>query len=203
MYGYIYLTTNKVNGKQYIGKKVSDVFVKNYLGSGTYIRKAIKKYGKENFTVTIIEQCDDNESLNQRELYWISYYNAVNDDNFYNLAVSGEGFKKGMKFSSEHKKKLSEGKIGELNPNFNKKPNENQLKGLEIGWHKSASDKLKKKLSEIRTGIEVTQETRNKLSQNAKGRHYINNGKDNKMVYDSEMNDYLSNGWVRGRIKNY
>ena len=108
-----------------------------------------------------------------------------------------------MKFSEDHKQKLADGKMGELNPNYQKKPNEKQMKGLEIGWYKSASAKQRETLSKIRTNITVTQETRDKLSKSSIGRHYINNGKDNKRVFDSEMEYYLSNGWVKGRIKNY
>jgi len=202
MYGYIYLTTNNINGKRYIGKKVSESFVENYYGSGTYIRKALKKYGKTNFTVAIIEECNSREELNRKERFWIKRYNAVESKEFYNLAVGGEGFSKGMRFSDEHKQKLAEGKVGENNPNYQKKPNENQARGLEIGWHLPASEKHKKRLSEIRTGCEVSEETRKKLSEAGKGKRTINNGKITKRVNEHELEWYLSNGWVRGYVKN-
>lgn len=53
---YIYMTTNLINGKKYIGQhkgKVND----SYLGSGTTITKAIQKYGKENFKKDILCMC--------------------------------------------------------------------------------------------------------------------------------------------------
>ena len=55
MYGYIYITTNKLDGRKYIGKKKSEIFLGNkYLGSGVHLECAVKKYGKENFSVDFI-----------------------------------------------------------------------------------------------------------------------------------------------------
>ena len=92
MYGYIYMTTNLVNGKKYIGKKKSETFLhEQYLGSGTYLNRAIDKYGKENFKVELIEECEDKDILNEREKYWISHYRSVENINLYNVAQGGEG----------------------------------------------------------------------------------------------------------------
>ena len=51
---YIYKTTNRVNNKVYIGKSMK-TFNENYLGSGILLQKAIKKYGKESFSVEVID----------------------------------------------------------------------------------------------------------------------------------------------------
>ena len=87
---YVYITTNKINGKQYIGQhkgRPDD----NYLGSGTTILKAINKYGKENFTKSILCFCETREEADTKEREYIQLYNAVNDDNFYNNAEGGTG----------------------------------------------------------------------------------------------------------------
>lgn len=84
---FIYKTTNKVNGKKYIGLCTRDD--KNYLGSGKLIKEAIKKYGKKNFEREILEECDNFNTLCEREIYWINKYDAVNNDNFYNLSYGG------------------------------------------------------------------------------------------------------------------
>lgn len=93
MYGFIYITTNHINGKRYIGQKKYDKegAWKNYLGSGIHLKRAIKKYGKDNFSKEIVEECDSKEKLDEREIYWISFYNAVDSDNFYNIASGGDG----------------------------------------------------------------------------------------------------------------
>ena len=46
MYGYIYKTTNKINGKIYIGQHRCDHFDESYIGSGSRLLKAVKKYGR-------------------------------------------------------------------------------------------------------------------------------------------------------------
>lgn len=93
MFGYIYITKNLIDNKQYIGKHVSSVFEpEKYMGSGKYLEYAIAKYGKENFSQSLIEECGDEFTLNEREKYWISYYNAVESDMFYNIGEGGDGF---------------------------------------------------------------------------------------------------------------
>ena len=92
MYGYIYKITNLVNGKIYIGKKVSSTFLENkYLGSGTLLQEAIKKYGKNEFQVELLEECSDKPELGEKEIYWIATLNAQDKNIGYNIANGGEG----------------------------------------------------------------------------------------------------------------
>lgn len=93
MYGFIYITTNHVNGKKYIGQKKYDKNNKwkKYLGSGIILKSAIAKYGEDSFSKEIIEECETKEILDNREKYWIKYYDAIEDDNFYNIASGGDG----------------------------------------------------------------------------------------------------------------
>ena len=59
MYGFVYMTTNNINGMKYIGMHKSDDMNDNYLGSGVALHKAIKQYGKENFTRIILDTAED------------------------------------------------------------------------------------------------------------------------------------------------
>ena len=85
----IYETINKINGKRYIGKdKHNDL---NYLGSGKILNKAIKKYGAENFVKIILEYCDSEDDMAEREQHWIEITDAQRSDTYYNIGPGGEG----------------------------------------------------------------------------------------------------------------
>ena len=90
-YNYIYKTENLVNGKIYIGKHSTDKLEDGYLGSGLILKHAIKKYGKKNFKKIILEYCDTDEKLNDREIYWIKEEKSNINYGGYNLTEGGEG----------------------------------------------------------------------------------------------------------------
>lgn len=94
MHYIIYKIINKLNNKIYIGKHITTNINDGYMGSGTYIKKAYKKYGKENFTKEIIEETDK-DKLNDREKYWIKYYNSNKSRYGYNRTIGGDGVGKG------------------------------------------------------------------------------------------------------------
>lgn len=56
--GFIYMTTNMINGKKYIGKRLYDKrgIWKEYLGSGVLLKRAIRKYGRQSFKRDIIDR---------------------------------------------------------------------------------------------------------------------------------------------------
>lgn len=72
----IYKTTNLLNGKIYVGQDTRNN--PYYLGSGILLNKAIKKYGRKNFVKETIEHCNSIKQLNEREVYWVKYYNSAN-----------------------------------------------------------------------------------------------------------------------------
>lgn len=90
MYGYIYKTTNLINNKFYIGQHKSSVFDPNYYGSGLLINQAIKKYGKTNFKIEILEWCESLDVMCEKEKYYIKLYDALNKDIAYNISKGGE-----------------------------------------------------------------------------------------------------------------
>ena len=68
MHYTVYKTTNLINNKIYIGQHITNNLDDGYLGSGKNLKHDIKKYGKENFTISVIEECDDSE-INDREIF--------------------------------------------------------------------------------------------------------------------------------------
>lgn len=85
----IYKTTNLVNGKVYVGK---DAYNRStYFGSGNILRRAIAKYGKENFKKEILEVCKSLAHLAEREKYWIAELHSTDRSIGYNLTEGGNG----------------------------------------------------------------------------------------------------------------
>ena len=84
----IYKITNLLNNKIYIGQSnnIERRFQEHKSRNIIPIDQAIQKYGKENFSFEIIEECSL-EQLNDRETYWIIKYNSI--DNGYNFSLGG------------------------------------------------------------------------------------------------------------------
>ena len=83
----IYKIINKINGKVYIGQDSNNN--PEYYGSGKLIKRAISKYGKENFIKEVIEYVRDIDDMDVRETYWIDYYNSVDPEKGYNINPVG------------------------------------------------------------------------------------------------------------------
>ena len=84
----IYKVINLINEKYYIGKDAKNN--PNYLGSGLLIKKAIKKYGKNNFKKEILNTYDNLKDLNNAERIYVNE-KIINDTKSYNLAIGGQG----------------------------------------------------------------------------------------------------------------
>lgn len=185
MYGYIYITTNLINNMKYIGQHKADKLDESYYGSGSLITKAIKKYGKDNFKIEIIEWCNSKKELNDCEIFWINKYDALNSRNFYNLTPGGDGVRGCEPWNKGKHQPL----------------HENSKKGLEIGWHLPASEKLKEKLRNRKELVEYTPEYRSKLSNAQSMNRTVNDGIKNIIIKVWELDEYLNNGYMRGRVK--
>lgn len=212
MYGYIYMTTNLINGKMYIGQKKSTNFLKErYLGSGSLLRKAVKKYGKENFKVEMLCECDSKEELDEMEIYFIKQFDAKNNDNFYNLTPGGEsgvgGPKfKGHKHTEESKKKISEGNKGANNKFFGKHHNEETKKIMreKAKKRKPVSQETREKLSKIHKGVKFTEEHKRKISEAQKGQNGNNYGKKLSKETKSKISNTVSNQiWMNDGNRSY
>lgn len=90
----IYKYTNIINNKIYIGqskdilcRQKQHLYESKNIRDNSIFHKAIKKYGIKNFNFEIIEECDQNK-LNEREIFWIAYYNSL-VPNGYNMTPGG------------------------------------------------------------------------------------------------------------------
>lgn len=168
MQAHIYLVTNLINGKQYVGQSTVD---RNKVGHGKAITKAYKKYGKQNFTYEkICNGINNRKTLNSIEKFWIKVFNTI-APNGYNIEEGGsdkgnvaESTKQklrelniGKVISQETKDKISNSLKGKNNPFYGKKHSKETL--LKISLSSSArkgkyktSDKTKQILSELHSG---------------------------------------------------
>lgn len=111
----IYKIVNMVNGKVYIGQSIDiekrwakhrrNAFNPNDKGYNYPLYSAIRKYGVENFSFEILEECSRNE-LNEKEIYYIKEYKSNQKSYGYNI-VEGGG-------EAPHTSKLSENHISEI-----------------------------------------------------------------------------------------
>ena len=80
----IYKITNKITGECYIGqskniyKRWMQHCYKCYGNENEKFARAIRRYGLPNFTFEVVEYCDTKDALDDREMYWIKYYNSYN-----------------------------------------------------------------------------------------------------------------------------
>jgi group I intron endonuclease len=184
MYGIIYITINKVTNRKYIGqhKCISSKF-DGYLGSGKLLNRAIKKYGKENFTRKTLTCANTEEELNHLEREYIGYFKAIEDRNFYNIHVGGYGGDTyGGKTESEKqefKKKMQSVTQGENNGMFGKHHNEEtkkkiaENKNMEIYHSEGFRNTMKKATIGKNNGMynkNHSQESKDKMSKNSIGK---------------------------------
>lgn len=113
----IYKFENLVNGKKYIGQSVNierrykDHIVRaknNFINNTEYdssLHKAMRKYGINNFSFEILEECEKIE-LNEKERYWIAHYNSYHKG--YNETSGGDANEHSVKFNEEFIKKIQQ-----------------------------------------------------------------------------------------------
>ena len=163
IYNYVYLITNNLNGKIYVGKHSTDNLNDGYMGSGKLIRLAYNKYGIENFTKQILQFAETEEELNDLEMFYIKDLDAKTKG--YNLTDGGEGvlglhkdaWNKGVPCTKEAKQKISAANKGQK------------------AWNKGipCTEEVKQKISVKLKGKPLSEETKLKM----KGRVSSNKGK--------------------------
>lgn len=205
----IYKITNLVTNKIYIGQTVSSLEKRwgqhwSDMRSKGILRKAITKYGKNNFKIEQIDSANSMDELNQKELEWISKLDSRNPSIGYNLMLGG----KNSKHDERSKKHMSEvmkikshmiGKKGAQHPRYGVPHSEETKCKLKEYYSKNAgsnkgkkfSEETKLKISKANTGKVTSQQTKDKISEAQKGIK-----KPNSSITRNKIEEYkLSRGW--------
>lgn len=97
----IYQIRNKLNGMIYIGQHQTENVDDGYMGSGLRIRRAIEKYGIENFEKTILFECKSEAEMNAKEAEIVNEEFIARDD-VYNICLGGmDGSWKSLSFNAK------------------------------------------------------------------------------------------------------
>jgi hypothetical protein len=159
-YHYIYKTTNLLNGRYYYGLHSSNELEDGYLGSGTYLRRAIRKYGTDNFKREIVEFCKTRSELKSREREIVTLQEIAKKECM-NLRVGGSCNLNldefcgenhpmyGKQHSVESKNKMSVSAFKRITSEKSREKRSELSKGCGNNFYgKSHSDESKKKMSE-------------------------------------------------------
>ena len=99
----IYLWTNLVNGKKYVGQTTCfhrRMKTYRYTYPNAYMEHAVNKHGLDNFDITILERDVPLDKLDEREQYWLDYYQSYDADKGYNICKVA-GTTKGVTHTEE------------------------------------------------------------------------------------------------------
>ncbi|MGE7695581.1 hypothetical protein ACQKNC_15985 [Lysinibacillus sp. NPDC094177] len=155
MYRFVYMTTNKLNGKKYIGKHTTKDLNDGYYGSNSELIEDIKVYGENNFERIILEYANSEEELRKKESYYLRTNSVVENSDFYNGSYSSTGGNFIQYMTTEQYEKYIE-------------------KQRKVQTGKKRSQKTKERISKNNVGFKGkkhTKESAKKISESLKGKN--------------------------------
>ena len=213
----IYKSTNKITEKIYIGqtthtldKRIKNHIKESKIESNRPFMTSIKNYGIGNFVFEIIDSADNLNELNDKEIYWIDFYNSVSP-NGYNVTGGGQGKK--MISTNELSRRISKGL--QNSEKWQKTKNSEEYKKKFLGrnkgkkftpehkekiWEKNKERILKFNKSTSKEWIVVDKEN-NIIRMTGKEEYFEKLGMDTGDV--SRMSKILSQGKNRKRYNGY
>ena len=211
-YHLIYRTTCIITGKFYIGMHSTDELNDGYIGSGRYLQSSIKKHGKENHMLEILEFCADRSKLREREKEIVDQQ-LLSNELCMNLKLGGEG-------GWDHIQ-LSQDEISERNSRASKSHWEKFRAGDEVLKGKVKAARLKGAESKRKndtvyslgfTGKKHKPESLEKMKASHAGKQQGESNsqfgtkwvihpdtKEAKKISSNEIENFLTSGWVLGR----
>lgn len=178
---FVYKITNLSNHKLYIGKTnniterwASHINEANLQRKNKPLYNAINKYGIDNFTIEIIENCEEESYCFEREKFWIEFFKTnickYGNEFGYNLTEGGEGAT-GYVHTLEQKENKSLCKMGEKNPFYGKTHSQESIDKISKSrLGKTLSIETKEAISAQLKGVPKNENTKRKMSLSAVGK---------------------------------
>lgn len=223
MYYLIYKITNMINNKIYIGKHKTDDINDNYMGSGTMLKRAINKYGIENFEKEILFECSTEKEMNEKEKQIVNN-NFISRSDTYNIKNGGEGGWDYCNNNHEMQSKKAKNnwtKYGDNHPmvfgvkrfwnSLSKEEYEQYLKRISDGckkYYETHQNPMlgKKHSKETKRKIGEKNSIRQKGELNSNYGHcwiYNDETEENKNIKKELLDEFLRKGWKKGRKTKY
>lgn len=211
-YHYIYKTTCKVTGRYYIGMHSTSNLEDGYIGSGKRLWYSIRKHGRENHSIEILEWLPNRSSLKEREKELVNE-TVLQDSQCMNLKLGGEG---GFTDREHQRKAQLLGAISTLkimrerlkkkeleNPE-SKNDRVNKMKATSIEKYGSANGwKNKKHNSDSIERMRIAKKEFGKGEKNSQfATTWITKNGTNKKIKNTDLDQYIQNEWIRGRKLN-
>jgi group I intron endonuclease len=192
---FVYLVTNKVNGKKYVGQHAGND-LESYWRRNVWLAemgyegkrllyRAIRKYGEDGFDVKPLVIVGTKEEMDRYEIGLIKAWDLTNPEKGYNITLGGGG-SLGVKFSKETRAKMSKAREGKTMSEENRLKFIERIKGNKfalgrkmskehldkiIATHLGAkrSDEAKRRMSEAHLGKTQSEETKKKRANANRG----------------------------------
>lgn len=211
----VYCHLNKTNGKMYFGQTICEP--KSRWGSNGIRYRVnepfwldIQKYGWDGFEHIVLYDSLTSELANYFEKMLISDFNTTDNDYGYNHEEGGVG---GYSVLSDVREKISDtlkdwyktpGNEHPMQGKHHTDETKQKMRQAKLGRHLSEEHKKKIGLSSRgrNIGRKASEETRLKQSVAKKGKVWVTNDQETKLILPSEVDNYLAKGYRLGFKKN-
>jgi group I intron endonuclease len=200
-YYIVYKTTNLINNMYYVGCHQTNNLHDGYIGSGKYLKRAIKKYGIKNFKFEILYLLSSKDEMFKTEKKIVNE-SLVKDPMSYNLKIGGSGGNPGIVGAFLGKTHSSETKEKIRHKALNKKASKSTREKIsQNNWAKKQPEKFREHARNINLGKPKSKEQRKKQSDSQRGKKLVNNGIIAKWASLNEIENLLKDGWKLGKDK--
>lgn len=199
-YGCVYKITNLINGRVYVGqtirplkKRWSQHVSDANVGKSMLISRAIRKYGSDGFSIEVVEECIDQDTLNVCEIQWIMELGTLNGGG-YNISLHpGRG-----PMAEETKKRISQARMGHPTSEATRKKISVSKKG------QCHTEETKRKISQSKMGQTLSEEHKKKIGAGSRSwirdeEYRVNCAKAQTKAWKQRRMTYGTNGRRRNK----